>query len=426
MIGDVNLFFNDHDNSTIAEIEIMIAGYCHVNILGIADVPEKAHYRSGLATNSLFLMFNYAINNLKISKFTAKISVKNHASITLFTKKFNFVQTNYSEVFQEISLELCVTDYVKNFVRENVENGGYYETVYDEYSRKTYRNVDLNLMQKRFLKSGNEEQVSSTKKAEKTFRRFWKEVSVLSNKDVYQVALDNRPIKTPGGAPLVIPRSNKYLAILIAGEWESQKSLLKQHSLPLACTNTIINQNILITSLIARSIDSFEKDPSSRKEAITRLIRYFDTDTVCYQETYPDILVDLQKQYWDPTVKWAQETYGVEIKVTNGIIGAKQPVETKNKLRAIVEEFDSLKLSAFERATLLTKSFLIGLGLVERQLTVEFASKAAQIETISQTIRWGEIEDAHDVDSEYIRHQLGSVACALIVDNTDTLHKGQP
>ena len=95
-------------------------------------ITEKAHYRSGLATNSLFLMFNYAINNLKISKFTAKISIKNHASITLFTKKFNFIQTDYSEVFQEISLELCITDYVKNFIKENVGNSGYYETVYDE------------------------------------------------------------------------------------------------------------------------------------------------------------------------------------------------------------------------------------------------------------------------------------------------------
>ncbi|CAG8776656.1 6234_t:CDS:2, partial [Gigaspora rosea] len=220
----------------------------------------------------------------------------------------------------------------------------------------------------------------NSKAEKKTFRKFWKEVSVLSNKDVYQIALDNRPLKTPGGSPLVIPRSQKYLAVLIAGEWESQKTVLKQHSLPL-------------TSLVARSIDTFEKDPSSRKEARTRLIRYFDTDAVCYQETYPDILVDLQKQYWDPTVKWAQETYGIEIKVTNDIIDAKQPVETKNKLRSIIEEFDCLKLSAFERATMLTKSFLIGLGLVERQLTVEFASKAAQVETISQTTRWGNLED---------------------------------
>ncbi|CAG8734930.1 11463_t:CDS:2, partial [Racocetra persica] len=358
-----------------------------------------------------------------------KISIKNHASITLFTKKFNFIQTGYSEVFQETSLELCITDRIRNFIKDNVENGGYYETVYDEFKmicRKinplskysTYRNV-LNLIQKRFLKVENtEEQISSSKKAEKTFRRFWKEVSVLSNKDVYQIALDKRPLKTPGGAPLVIPRSHKYLAILIAGEWESQKTLLKQHSLPLACTNIIIDQNInRKTSLVARSIDAFEKDPLSRKEAITRLIRYFDTDTVCYQETYPDILVDLQKQYWDPTVKWAQETYGVEIKVTNGIVGAQQPIETRNKLREIVEEFDSLKLSAFERATMLTKSFLIGLGLVERQLTVEFASTAAQIETVSQTIRWGKLEDAHEVDNEYIKYQLGSVACALIVDH---------
>jgi ATP synthase F1 complex assembly factor 2 len=48
---------------------------------------------------------------------------------------------------------------------------------------------------------------------------------------------------------------------------------------------------------------------------------------------------------------------------------------------------------AFERATMISKSFLIGLALVERHLTVEGAVKAAQVELTSQITRWGEIED---------------------------------
>ncbi|CAG8449163.1 16599_t:CDS:2 [Acaulospora morrowiae] len=199
----------------------------------------------------------------------------------------------------------------------------------------------------------------------------------VTKNNTYQIALDKHTLKTPAGAPLIT--SNKHLAALIAGEWESQKTLLKQHSLPL-------------TSLVARSIDTFEKNPSERQEVITRLLRYLDTDTVCYQEIYPDILVILQRQYWDPIVDWVKKCYGVDIKITNNIIGI-QPPETKDRLKAVVERFDDLKLSAFERATMISKSFLIGLGLVERKLTVEEAFKASQVEIISQTMHWGEIED---------------------------------
>jgi len=62
---------------------------------------------------------------------------------------------------------------------------------------------------------------------------------------------------------------------------------------------------------------------------------------------------------------------------------------------------------------MVSKSFLIGLALVERKLSVEEASKASSIETISQTTRWGELE-AHDVENEDIRRQLGSVACTVM------------
>ncbi len=41
-----------------------------------------------------------------------------------------------------------------------------------------------------------------------------------------------------------------------------------------------------------------------------------------------------------------------------------------------------------ERATYTTKSFLIALALVKKQLSIEQAAKAAQIEVDSQIQRW--------------------------------------
>lgn len=46
-----------------------------------------------------------------------------------------------------------------------------------------------------------------------------------------------------------------------------------------------------------------------------------------------------------------------------------------------------------ERATYTTKSFIIALALVKRQLTADQAAETAHVEVNSQIERWGEVED---------------------------------
>ena len=46
-----------------------------------------------------------------------------------------------------------------------------------------------------------------------------------------------------------------------------------------------------------------------------------------------------------------------------------------------------------ERATYITKSFIIALALVKGHLTADQAALAAQVEVSSQIERWGEVED---------------------------------
>lgn len=76
-------------------------------------------------------MINYAINILNVAKFTAKISTKNQPSIQLFTKKFEFVEIGFSEVFQEHSFELNVNEEAKEKIKEAVK-GKFAEKIYDE------------------------------------------------------------------------------------------------------------------------------------------------------------------------------------------------------------------------------------------------------------------------------------------------------
>ena len=49
--------------------------------------------------------------------------------------------------------------------------------------------------------------------------------------------------------------------------------------------------------------------------------------------------------------------------------------------------------TAMERATYVTKSFVIALALVKGLVDVEQAAQAAHVEVNSQIERWGEVED---------------------------------
>lgn len=95
MVGDVNIFMNDSDDSQIAEVEIMIA--------------EPKSRGKGLAKESILVMMAFAVENLGIHKFRAKIGESNEASLNLF-KKLGFMETSRSEIFKEVTLELPVME----------------------------------------------------------------------------------------------------------------------------------------------------------------------------------------------------------------------------------------------------------------------------------------------------------------------------
>ncbi|RKO91928.1 hypothetical protein BDK51DRAFT_24388, partial [Blyttiomyces helicus] len=108
----------------------------------------------------------------------------------------------------------------------------------------------------------------------------------------------------------------------------------------------------------------------------------------------PDSFVAMQQKHWNPLVSWVHEEFGVELKTTDSILTVKQSDELIAKMRAVVEAMDDLQLAAFEKAVLSAKSFVIGLAVVRRRISVEEAAIAARLEVLHQIERWGEVEDS--------------------------------
>ncbi|XP_042067559.1 N-acetyltransferase 9-like protein isoform X2 [Salvia splendens] len=111
MVGDVNIFMNDIDDSLIAEVEIMIA--------------ELKSRGKGLAKESILLMIAFAVKNFGIHNFRAKIGLSNEASLRLF-KKLGFMETSCSEIFKEVTLEFPITELKREELHQLLANAATY------------------------------------------------------------------------------------------------------------------------------------------------------------------------------------------------------------------------------------------------------------------------------------------------------------
>lgn len=124
MAGDVNLFFDDSQQE-VAEIEIMIA--------------EPSCRRCGLGREALLAMMNYGVTCLGVKKYVAKIGCGNEPSLALF-RKLGFVEISVSEVFKEVTLEMQVTQSVKQQLTQATSY-----ILHHKYPYRPTRNSNKNL-----------------------------------------------------------------------------------------------------------------------------------------------------------------------------------------------------------------------------------------------------------------------------------------
>jgi RimJ/RimL family protein N-acetyltransferase len=86
-VGDVNLFLNDPDDSTAAEIEVMVA---------VAGTRRR-----GVAAEALGLLQAWAAGRLGLRTFRAKVGHANTPSLALF-RKLGYALVSSSAVFEEV------------------------------------------------------------------------------------------------------------------------------------------------------------------------------------------------------------------------------------------------------------------------------------------------------------------------------------
>ncbi|KAG6845190.1 hypothetical protein H0H87_012747 [Tephrocybe sp. NHM501043] len=179
--------------------------------------------------------------------------------------------------------------------------------------------------------------------------RFWNDVGLAKRGSAHVITLDGRALKTPSGNVLALPESKSLLASLIAAEWDHQETLLKPHALPaVRCSHlencSLESDAVTQTSIASRAIDGL-MEKETRSEVQEAVLKYLDTDTVCFYQNYPPQLERLQAEHWDPLLDWARKTYDVEIHKAESLLFSSQPEATKGKFRKVIAEFDQWQMA---------------------------------------------------------------------------------
>lgn len=220
-------------------------------------------------------------------------------------------------------------------------------------------------------------------------KKFWKNVSVLKTSLGYQIQLDKTLLSIKGSA-FYIPLEHEELAHKAANEWRVLDQVTKE-KIPL--TNILMRStNINLDHLLFQ--------------------RLLNTDSICFYQKEPQKLVELQKKHWDPIIDYCKSTFNVQINIHDGLMGAKQPIETQKTLINELNSFSKIKLSGFEHAALGSKSFLIALMLSRNAITVLEATNASQVEVDAQMSKWG-LDDSHKIDRQITSSLLNASLMAM-------------
>lgn len=229
-------------------------------------------------------------------------------------------------------------------------------------------------------------------------RRFYKHADVRAvpqgeggrGETLYQVLLDDRPVRTPRKQALAVPQ--RALAEAIAAEWNAQGQEIDPVTMPLTRL-----ANSILDGVIGREAD-----------VRADILKYAASDLLCYRAGGPSGLVQRQLAAWDRIIAWARTTLDARFVLTEGVMPVAQPSSALEGVATALEPLDAYRLAGIHVMTTLTGSALLALAHSRGELSAAEAWAAAHIDEDWQIEQWGEDFEA----AERRRHRWGEMEAA--------------
>lgn len=207
-------------------------------------------------------------------------------------------------------------------------------------------------------------------------KRFWTGTRIAPADGGFTVLLDDRGLRTPLKAVLVVP--THAAAELIAAEWDAQTGTIRPDTMPAtraanAAIDKVMGQKAEVTELIAA---------------------YGDSDLICYRATAPQELIQREAAAWNPLIDWAEATFGARLSVQSGVMHSPQTPEVLRALSAPLNQMSAFELTAFHDLVAMSGSLVIGLACVAKLAPAETLWNLSRIDEDYQIALWGADEEA--------------------------------
>ena len=210
-------------------------------------------------------------------------------------------------------------------------------------------------------------------------KRFYTTATVAPADGGWRVLLDGRGIKTAMGAPQVVP--TEVLAEGLAAEWNAQ------------------GDEIVPTGFVLRDMADYAIDivGADRDAAIAGLLRFAETDTLCYRADPEDALFARQQDVWEPCLQAAEARHGIRFERISGIMHRPQPAATLDALRAHLATLDDFTLAAVNTLASLAASLTIALAALDDGADAQALWTLANLEEDWQAELWGADYEAKEL-----------------------------
>lgn len=202
-------------------------------------------------------------------------------------------------------------------------------------------------------------------------KRFFRAATVEEFADGFGISLDGRPVRTPARAAIRVPSGG--LAKALCDEWNAQGDRVDPLSMPL-------------TQLANTALDRM---PEARPDTVAELVRYGETDLLCYRDERPGTLADKQEAVWQPLLDWLDRRYGIALHAVDGVLPQPQDPGAIERLAQVVGAYGDFELAALHMAATGAGSIAIGLAMMEGEIDAEQAADAAFLDERHQIEQWG-------------------------------------
>ena len=193
-------------------------------------------------------------------------------------------------------------------------------------------------------------------------KRFYTIVSTAKANGGYHILLDDRPVKTKDGVFLCA--GNEQIATRVMQEWAEQKE-------------DIIPETMPFTQILNTKIDRVSKE----RDAMTAsVLKYLDTDLLCYCAAEPEVLAKQQQEKWKPWLDWFEQDFGCVLKTTTSLIALTQSKKAHEAAASYVKTLNDDYFTILQLVTSVSGSLILAMALTHGAASAQQIFEACFVE----------------------------------------------